>query len=214
MSENDTDARIRKGEKIIRKNLPIAKDINVSINTSNIEKLIEHNKELELENRQLREGKVPTKEEFEEEAEFERKLRLLSKGLKQVEQEDAFREASEENLDIELQGDKSSTAGVLKLTPEQIAKERGYSPEKGFRSYEEMIDYLAENDPSKLAELKQKWHEDIEAHAQRQPSGKIQFVWRDPFLKNPETGKPESVIKRILRKQNEKKRRKALGDKE
>jgi hypothetical protein len=213
MSENDTDKRIAEGEKIIRKKHPITKEVNVTIDTKNVEKLIEHNKELELENRQLREGKVPKSEEFEAEANFEDKMhkfvRTMKRVEKEIEQEENLAEAIENDYDIREGG-----KGVLRLTEAQRAKERPFGSEKkGYPSYEQMIDDLAENDPEKLNQLKEKWVNDVHEYAEKQGSGKAQIVWRDKFEVNPETGRPESAMFRQIRLANEKKRKKALGEK-
>jgi hypothetical protein len=219
MSEN-IDAKLNEAEKALRKKHPElfkGKGVNISLDTSNVERIIAEKTKAEMENERLKkqmEGNGSmNKEEFEKQAEFEERMRTFVKQLKAEQEEQKLREASEQDLDIELQGDKSSSAGVLRLTEEQKAKERGYSPKQGYPSYEAMIDALAENDPEKLKQLQEKWQSDIEQHAQRQASGKIQFVWKDNFEPNPDTGKPESAMFRQIRLANEKKRRKALGEK-
>jgi len=152
-----------------------------------------------------------SKEEFAKQADFEEKMRHFVKTMEKVKADMALEEASENDYNVNF--NDRENGGQLSLSKEQKAKEGNFSPKQGYPSYEVMIDDLKENDPEKLAELKQKWEGDILEHAQRQPSGKVQFVWRDPMTPNPETGKPESALFRQLRLDNEKKRRKALGEK-
>lgn len=217
MSE-DIDAKLAEGEKKLRKKHPeLNKEVNISIDTKNVESIIERLKEKELENKQLREklegnGDINT-EDFEKQAEFEERMRTFVKQLKAEQEEQKLREASENDYDV-----KEGGKGNLSLSKEQRVKESPFgSHEKGYPSYEEMIDDLAQNDPETLQKLKEKWQSDIEKNASQQPSGKTQFVWKDPMTPNPKTGKPESALFRQIRLKNEEKRKKHPnyeGDKE
>lgn len=120
-------------------NLKKIKEINISVDNSNVEKLIKRNFELEEKLREKNSGSGGMgSEEFTEEAEFERKLRLLNKGLKKVEQEDALNEAEENGYDV-----KDSGKGTLPLTKEQKRKEGNYSGDgKEFSSHAELVSHL------------------------------------------------------------------------
>lgn len=83
------------------------------------------------------EDKTPTSEEFAEEAEFERKLRLLNQGLKKVEQEDALAEAEENEYNV-----KDSGKGTLPLSKAQREHESNRSDDKSFGSHSELISHL------------------------------------------------------------------------
>jgi regulator of replication initiation timing len=203
MSE-DTDRRIAEGEKIIRKKLPVARDVNVSINTSNIEKLIEHNKELELENRQLREGKVPTSQEFQEEAEFDDKMhkfvRTMKRVEKEIEQEDALNEAEENDYDVREGG-----KGSVKLSPEQRKADPNYSGnEKSFRSHAELVSYL-KSEIRKGNETAKKQYRELVSKAIRGLKER-NIVWED-------TKEGDSMISYTLKERNKRLREQHLKNK-
>ena len=130
---SEVDEKLAKAEEQLRKTHPelFNKGVTVKIDTKNMETVLKRLAEVELENRQLREGKTPTKDEFEKGANFEEKMRKFVKTMKDVE-----KQMEEE----EGKGGK----GTISLRPEDLQREKGHSGKSGFESNEEMIDYLRE----------------------------------------------------------------------
>jgi len=184
----------------------IVKEVNVKIDTKNVEKLIEQLKEKDLENKQLSEQ---LEEEKTIKEDYESKLKIVAeKALEQKKKElnapdwindpESLMKWAESEGKIEKGG-----KGSLSLRPEDLSRENSQYSE-GYDSIEDMInDLRAKGDTETIEKLYRKYLPFIK-------NNRIEY--KDPFEPNPETGEPESCVKKHIREMNEKLRKKAKGE--
>jgi len=154
-------------------------------------------------------------EQLEEEKtlreDYESKLRIIAEQTferkkKELNAPDWIKSPSALNQWIKSEEEKSGS-GTLSLRPEDLQREKGGSGQKEFDSEQEMIDYLRSEAQKGNLEAKKNldtlWNKVLKGLAS-DPQKTLNFSFKDPFTPNPETGEPESCIKKKIRLENEK----------